>query len=114
MAQAGKLWVVENAVVAESPDDVIVREAEILGGQYESVKATTDPPLLREAMGLRVVDGIVYVLEKPRLTRVIDAEGDGSYDGVILETFSDGWDYDDKHWHHFSAPGKAALHHKYP
>ena len=100
--QRGRLWLVEGAMDATGPEDVTVTEVEILDGQYQSEQACAGEGLLREPLGIRYVNGELYVLEKPRLTRIIDATGTGSYEQVRLETFSTNWTYGDGSWHHFS------------
>ena len=46
---------------------------------------------LNEPGGLRVVDGLIYVMQKCELTRLRDADGDGVAD--VFECVSDAWGY---------------------
>ena len=46
---------------------------------------------LNEAFGLKVVDGEIYGVQKPELTRVTDTDGDGQAD--LFETISDDWGF---------------------
>ncbi len=85
----GRLFILEGVVDAESPNDVQVRELD-LGRR------------LFECQGLRVVDGDIYVLEKPRIFKVSDEGGDGNFDTFETSTFSTGWYIDSTQWHHFA------------
>ncbi len=63
------------------------------GGPTEPGRVTTKKIAgnLREPMGVKVVDGIVYVSEKQRLTRLVDTNGDevtDRYDTVATWPFS--------------------------
>jgi cytochrome c len=44
---------------------------------------------LAEPLGLRVVDGEIFVLQKPELTRLVDGDGDGVIDRYV--SVSDDW-----------------------
>ncbi|MCO1594739.1 ricin-type beta-trefoil lectin domain protein [Micromonospora sp. RHAY321] len=60
-SQDGEVWIMNNTGGATTPGNVTTKK--IAGG-------------LKEPMGLKVVDGVVYVSEKQRLTRLVDSTGD--------------------------------------
>ncbi|MFF5225831.1 discoidin domain-containing protein [Dactylosporangium sp. NPDC000521] len=60
-SQAGEVWILGNTGGATSPGNVTTKR---IGSN------------LKEPMGLKVVDGVVYVSEKARLTRLVDTTGD--------------------------------------
>jgi hypothetical protein len=60
---------------------------------------------LREALGVKVVDGALYVLVKPELLRYVKQAG-GSW---TKSTVAKGWSYNDAQWHHFSF---GLIHHQ--
>ncbi|MCG5446603.1 ricin-type beta-trefoil lectin domain protein [Micromonospora sp. NIE79] len=60
-SQDGEVWILGNTGGATSPGTVTTKK--IAGG-------------LKEPMGLKVVDGVVYVTEKQRLTRLVNTGGD--------------------------------------
>ncbi|MDP3891715.1 PA14 domain-containing protein, partial [Nocardioides sp.] len=62
----GDLWRLEGVKSAESPADVT---------------RTRIADTLKEPMGIAVVDGDIYVSEKHRLTRLVDTDDDGVYEG---------------------------------
>ncbi|MEM6336387.1 MAG: family 16 glycoside hydrolase, partial [Bacteroidota bacterium] len=59
-------------------------------GNPEAIQVTRIAAGLAEPLGLKVVDGDVYVLQKQELTRLVDTDGDGLTD--IYETVSNDWD----------------------
>ncbi|MFC5002817.1 discoidin domain-containing protein [Dactylosporangium cerinum] len=60
-SQAGEVWILGNTGGATSPGNVTTKR---IGSS------------LKEPMGLKVVNGVVYVSEKQRLTRLVDTNGD--------------------------------------
>ncbi|MET7707661.1 ricin-type beta-trefoil lectin domain protein [Micromonospora sp. NPDC005413] len=60
-SQDGEVWIMSNTGGTTGPGNVTTKK--IAGG-------------LKEPMGLKVVDGVVYVSEKQRLTRLVDTTGD--------------------------------------
>ncbi|MEV4120008.1 ricin-type beta-trefoil lectin domain protein [Micromonospora sp. NPDC049645] len=60
-SQDGEVWILGNTGGATGPGTVTTKK--IAGG-------------LKEPMGLKVVDGVVYVSEKQRLTRLVNTGGD--------------------------------------
>ncbi|MDG9676783.1 ricin-type beta-trefoil lectin domain protein [Micromonospora sp. DH14] len=60
-SQDGEVWILGNTGGSTSPGTVTTKK--IAGG-------------LKEPMGLKVVDGVVYVTEKQRLTRLVNTGGD--------------------------------------
>lgn len=60
-SQDGEVWILGNTGGSTSPGSVTTKK--IAGG-------------LKEPMGLKVVDGVVYVTEKQRLTRLVNTGGD--------------------------------------
>ena len=61
----GEVWIVRNATGSTGP------------GQVTTQRIATG---LKEPMGIKIVDGIVYVSEKHRLTELTDTTGDGVID----------------------------------
>ena len=53
---------------------------------------------LREALGLRVVDGVIYVLTKPELFKYTK-QTNGTW---TKSSVAKGWAYTDSQWHHFA------------
>ena len=62
---AGEVWRLQGVKGADDPADVT--PAKIAEG-------------LREPMGIKVVDGAVYVAEKDRLSKLLDADANGTYE----------------------------------
>ncbi|GIJ46019.1 hypothetical protein Val02_29050 [Virgisporangium aliadipatigenens] len=62
---AGEVWILGNVTGNTSP------------GNVTRTRVATG---LREPMGLKIVDGIVYVSEKQQLSELTDSNGDGSLD----------------------------------
>ena len=62
---AGEIWRLSGVKDADGPEDVT---------------RTRIAERLREPMGIKVVDGDVYVSEKHQLSRLIDADADGVYE----------------------------------
>ncbi|MET8202914.1 ricin-type beta-trefoil lectin domain protein [Micromonospora taraxaci] len=60
-SQDGEVWILGNTGGATTPGAVTTKK--IAGG-------------LKEPMGLKIVDGVVYVSEKQRLTRLVNTGGD--------------------------------------
>ncbi|MET8044334.1 discoidin domain-containing protein [Micromonospora sp. NPDC005215] len=60
-SQAGEVYILSNTGGNTSPGNVTTKR---IGSN------------LKEPMGLKVVDGVVYVTEKARLTRLVDSNGD--------------------------------------
>ncbi len=63
---AGEIYALDHVTGATGPDKVTATK--IAGG-------------LKEPMGLKVVDGVVYVSQKHELTELRDSDGDGSSTG---------------------------------
>lgn len=82
-----------------SEDEMLVCTWDSLGPVYlvenyrsedpEAIKVTLIASGLAEPLGLKVVDGEIYVLQKQELTRLIDHDGDRIIDEY--ETVSDNW-----------------------
>ena len=53
---------------------------------------------MREALGLRVVDGVIYVLTKPELFKYTK-QTNGTW---TKSSVAKGWAYTDSQWHHFA------------
>lgn len=64
--ELGEVWRLEGVKDAQSPADVT---------------HTKIADKLKEPMGIKVVDGDIYVSEKDQLSKLTDAEGDGVYEG---------------------------------
>lgn len=64
--ELGEVWRLEGVKDAQSPADVT---------------RTRIADSLKEPMGIKVVEGDVYVSEKDQLTRLVDADTDGVYEG---------------------------------
>ncbi|MFD0599247.1 PA14 domain-containing protein [Catellatospora coxensis] len=60
-SQAGEVWILGNTSGNANPSTVTTKR---VGSN------------LKEPMGLKVVDGVIYVSEKMRLTRLVDTNGD--------------------------------------
>lgn len=60
-----------------------------LSGDPSKMKVTRIASGLAEPLGIKVVDGEIYVLQKQELTKLIDHDGDGLIDEY--ETVSDNW-----------------------
>ena len=69
----GQVWIVENPLADDPADATFHLFAEGLW----------------EGLGLKVVDGDVYVVQRGELSRLRDVDGDGTCDHV--DTISDGW-----------------------
>ena len=63
---AGEVWRLTGVKDADEPADVT--HTKIAQG-------------LREPMGIKVVDGDIYVAEKHQLSKLVDANTDGTYEG---------------------------------
>lgn len=70
----GEIYIVENAQ-----------------GPVEKVRFRRFARGLNEPMGLKVVDGKIYVAQKAELTRVLDTDNNGEAD--LFETVNAGWGY---------------------
>ena len=66
VTEAGEVWKLTGVKTATNPAGVT--RTKIAEG-------------LKEPQGIKVVDGDIYVSEKHRLTRLVDADGDGVYEG---------------------------------
>ncbi|MEV4283212.1 family 16 glycoside hydrolase [Actinoplanes xinjiangensis] len=64
-SSAGEVHILGNTTGTTSPGNVTTKK--VAGG-------------LKEPMGLKIVDGVIYVSEKARLTRLVDTTGDGVTD----------------------------------
>ncbi len=69
----GQVWIVENPLAADPA----------------AAKWTLFAEGLREGLGLNVVDGDVYVLQRQELSRLVDTNVDGTCDRI--ETVCDAW-----------------------
>jgi cytochrome c len=58
-------------------------------GDTNKIKVTRIASGLAEPLGIEVVDGEVYVLQKQELTKLIDTDGDGIID--VYKTICNGW-----------------------
>ena len=63
---AGEIWKLSGVKDADDPADVT---------------PTQIAAELREPMGIKVVDGDIYVAEKHQLSKLVDADADGTYEG---------------------------------
>lgn len=84
---AGEVWIIPGLAGESAP----------------GLPVKIDGPL-REALGLRVVDGAIYVLTKPELLKYT-RQGDGTW---TKSTLAKGWSYNDGQWHHFAF---SLIHH---
>jgi len=89
----GLEWMGDDLLVMTWGDDdgdpsSVTEDGEVF--KVSGVKTATDPSAvtytriaekLREPQGLKVVDGDIYVSEKHRLTKLVDADSDGFYEG---------------------------------
>jgi hypothetical protein len=66
VTSAGEVWKLSGVKAADDPTDVT--RTKIAEG-------------LREPQGIKVVDGAIYVSEKHQLTRLVDADSNGVYEG---------------------------------
>ncbi|HEX6022724.1 MAG TPA: family 16 glycoside hydrolase [Solirubrobacter sp.] len=66
---AGEVWKLTGVKDADDPSDVT--PTKLAEG-------------LREPMGIKVVDGDIYVSEKHQLTKLVDADGNGVYEGKTM------------------------------
>ena len=64
-SSAGEVYIMDKATGTTGPGTVVLKK--VAGG-------------LKEPMGLKIVDGTIYVSEKARLTRLVDNTGDGVTD----------------------------------
>jgi glucose/arabinose dehydrogenase len=69
----GQVWIVENAL---APDPA-------------AAKFTLFAEGLREGLGLTVVDGVIYVMQRQEISRLVDTDDDGRCDRI--ETVCDTW-----------------------
>lgn len=69
----GQVWLVENPL-AKDPKDA---------------KFTLFAEGLNEGLGLKVVDGLIHVIQRSELSRLVDVDNDGRCDRI--DTLSDGW-----------------------
>ena len=73
VTEAGEVWKLSGVKTATNPSGVT--RTKIAEG-------------LREPQGIKVVDGSIYISEKHRLTKLVDADGNGVYEGkTALATF---------------------------
>lgn len=84
---AGEIWIIPGLAGASAP----------------GIPVRIDGPL-REPLGLRVVDGVIYVLTKPELLKYT-RQANGSW---TRSTVAKGWAYNDDQWHHFAF---SLIHH---
>lgn len=71
------------------PDGSVFLLEGVQNGDPESITVTRIAKGLAEPLGLKVVDGDIYVLQKQELTQLIDHDGDGLIDEY--KTLSNGW-----------------------
>lgn len=71
------------------PDGSVFLLEGVQSGDPETIKVTRIAKGLAEPLGLKVVDGDIYVLQKQELTQLIDHDGDGLIDEY--KTLSNGW-----------------------
>jgi glucose/arabinose dehydrogenase len=76
------------AVCTWSGEIYIVEHAQ---GPVETARYRRFARGLNEALGLKIVRGQMYVMQKSELTRVVDSDGNGEAD--LFETISDDWGY---------------------
>ncbi len=69
----GEVWIIENAL---APDPAAAQFTLFAEG-------------LREGLGLSVVDGVIYVMQRQEISRLLDLDGDGRCDRI--ETVCDSW-----------------------
>lgn len=84
---AGELWMIPGLATANP-----------------GTPARLDGPL-REALGLRAVDGALYVLTKPELLKYVK-QANGTWS---KSTVAKGWAWQDGQWHHFAF---SLVHHQ--
>lgn len=65
----------------------------------ESIEVKQIAKGLAEPLGIKVVDGEIYVLQKQELTKLIDTDGDGIID--VYQKVSDSWNVT-PHYHEFA------------
>ena len=87
---AGMDWLPDgNLAVATWPGEIyIVENAQ---GAVERATYRQFARGLNEPMGLKVIDGKIYVAQKAELTRVTDTDGNGEAD--LYETINADWGY---------------------
>ncbi|MCY3001282.1 MAG: DUF1080 domain-containing protein [Planctomycetota bacterium] len=78
----GQVWLIENPL-AENPADA---------------KFSLFAEGLHEGLGLEVVNGEIFVLQRGELSKLVDEDKDGTCDRI--DTFSQGWGYSG-HYHEF-------------
>ncbi len=78
-----------NLAIATYQGEVFIVES--VTGDAKAAKWRRFARGLNEPGGLRVVDGLIYVMQKCELTRLRDADGDGVAD--VFECVSDAWGY---------------------
>lgn len=81
-APNGDLWAFTN-LDADDPNDIVVEK--FAEGFYHP-------------LGLRYVDGALYVAQRDEITKMTDRDGDGSFE--TRERFASGWTSDN--YHHFT------------
>jgi glucose/arabinose dehydrogenase len=79
----GQVWIIENPLAANAAD----------------AKFTLFAEGLHEGLGLEVVNGEIYVLQRGELSKLVDEDKDGTCDRI--EAFSQGWGYSG-HYHEFA------------
>ncbi|MBM3988380.1 MAG: DUF1080 domain-containing protein [Planctomycetes bacterium] len=79
----GQVWIVENPLAENAAD----------------AKFSLFAEGLHEGLGLEVVNGEIFVLQRGELSKLIDEDKDGTCDRV--EAFSQGWGYSG-HYHEFA------------
>lgn len=79
----GQVWLVENALAADPRDARFALFAEGL----------------QEGLGLAVVDGVIHVVQRGELSRLLDRDGDGRCERI--ETVSNRWG-NSGHYHEFA------------
>ncbi len=86
----GGLDVADGKVFVSTWDpEGAVYTLENIDGDREDITVTKIASGLLEPLGLKVVDGQIYVLQKHELTRLVDTNSDGLIDR--FETVCDGW-----------------------
>ncbi|MCA9311940.1 MAG: DUF1080 domain-containing protein, partial [Phycisphaerales bacterium] len=81
-APNGDLWALSN-LDADDPNDIVVEK--FAEGFYHP-------------LGLKYVDGALYVAQRDEITKMTDRDGDGSFE--TRERFASGWTSDN--YHHFT------------
>ncbi|MBI4659504.1 MAG: hypothetical protein HY735_11745, partial [Verrucomicrobia bacterium] len=86
----GMDWVSQDelAVSTWSGEIYIVEKAT---GAVEAARYRRFASGLNEPLGLKVIEGQIYVTQKPELTRIVDTDGNGEAD--LFETINNDWGY---------------------